>query len=278
MAPTFQSARLDIANTGVATFTLNRPEALNALSPDLKEDFQTMVDFVDGNADIKALILTGEGRAFCAGGDVKGMTNRLADGPGASRQGILEVHGWLQRLHNIDCAVIAAVDGLAFGGGFSLARVADFVFASPKAKFCPVFSRIGLMPDMALAYTLPRVVGAAMAKDLMFTGRSISAREAKELGIVHSIIEEGDVLTAAQDYAARIAIGPKTAVALSKRLVNKTFQSNYNDIADAEADGQTLLFTSDFAQEAVRRFVEKEPPLYNWDTMNKNADCQDDQI
>ena len=278
MAPTFQSARLDIANTGVATFTLNRPEALNALSPDLKEDFQTMVDFVDGNADIKALILTGEGRAFCAGGDVKGMTNRLADGPGASRQGILEVHGWLQRLHNIDCAVIAAVDGLAFGGGFSLALVADFIFASPKAKFCSVFSRIGLMPDMALAYTLPRVVGAAMAKDLMFTGRSISAREAKELGIVHSIIEEGDVLTAAQDYAARIAIGPKTAVALSKRLVNKTFQSNYNDIADAEADGQTLLFTSDFAQEAVRRFVEKEPPLYNWDTMNKNADCQDDQI
>ena len=278
MAPTFQSARLDIANTGVATFTLNRPEALNALSPDLKEDFQTMVDFVDGNADIKALILTGEGRAFCAGGDVKGMTNRLADGPGASRQGILEVHGWLQRLHNIDCAVIAAVDGLAFGGGFSLALVADFVFASPKAKFCSVFSRIGLMPDMALAYTLPRVVGAAMAKDLMFTGRSISAREAKELGIVHSIIEEGDVLTAAQDYAARIAIGPKTAVALSKRLVNKTFQSNYNDIADAEADGQTLLFNSDFAQEAVRRFVEKEPPLYNWDTMHKNADCQDDQI
>ena len=278
MAPTFQSARLDIANTGVATFTLNRPEALNALSPDLKEDFQTMVDFVDGNADIKALILTGEGRAFCAGGDVKGMTNRLADGPGASRQGILEVHGWLQRLHNIDCAVIAAVDGLAFGGGFSLALVADFVFASPKAKFCSVFSRIGLMPDMALAYTLPRVVGAAMAKDLMFTGRSISAREAKELGIVHSIIEEGDVLTAAQDYAARIAIGPKTAVALSKRLVNKTFQSNYNDIADAEADGQTLLFNSEFAQEAVRRFVEKEPPLYNWDTMNKNADCQDDQI
>ena len=278
MAPTFQSARLDIANTGVATFTLNRPEALNALSPDLKEDFQTMVDFVDGNADIKALILTGEGRAFCAGGDVKGMTNRLADGPGASRQGILEVHGWLQRLHNIDCAVIAAVDGLAFGGCFSLALVADFVFASPKAKFCSVFSRIGLMPDMALAYTLPRVVGAAMAKDLMFTGRSISAREAKDLGIVHSIIEEGDVLTAAQDYAARIAIGPKTAVALSKRLVNKTFQSNYNDIADAEADGQTLLFNSDFAQEAVRRFVEKEPPLYNWDTMHKNADCQDDQI
>lgn len=272
MTPNFNSARLDIANTGVATFTLNRPEALNALSPELKADLQTMVEFVDGNEEIKALVLTGAGRAFCAGGDVKGFTDRLADGPGPSRQSILEVHGWLQRLHNLDCAVIAAVDGLAFGGGFSLALVADFVFASPKAKFCSVFSRIGLMPDMGLAYTLPRVVGAAMAKDLMFTGRSITAAEAKDLGIVHTIVEEGDVLSAAQDYAARIAKGPKTAVALSKRLVNKTFQSNYSDIADAEADGQTLLFTSDFAQEAVRRFVEKEPPLYNWDAMDKDAD------
>ena len=272
MIPTFNCARLDVANTGVATFTLDRTEALNALSPNMKADCQAMVDFVDGNEDIKALVLTGEGRAFCAGGDVKGMTDRLANGPGPSRQGIYEVHAWLQRLHNIDCAVVAAVDGLAFGGGFSLALAADLVFASPKAKFCSVFSRIGLMPDMALAYTLPRVVGSTMAKDLMFTGRSITAEEAKELGIVHSIIEDGDVLSAAQDYAARIAQGPKTAVALSKRLVNKTFQSNYGDIADAEADGQTLLFTSDFAQEAVRRFVGKEPPLYNWDMMDKDGD------
>jgi enoyl-CoA hydratase/carnithine racemase len=273
MAPTFNCARLDIGNDGVATFTMARPEALNALSPGLKADFQTMVDFVDGNEDIRALVLTGEGRAFCAGGDVKGMTDRLADGPGPSRQGILEVHGWLQRLHNMDCAVIAAVDGLAFGGGFSLALVADILFASPKSRFCSVFSRIGLMPDMALAYTLPRVVGPAMAKDLMFTGRSITAAEAKELGIVHSIVEDGDgVLAEAQAYAARIAKGPKTAVAMTKRLVNKTFQSNYGDIADAEADGQTLLFTSPFSQEAIRRFVEKEPALYNWDQMDKAAE------
>lgn len=270
MAPTFNCARLDISNSRVATFTLDRPEALNALSPGMKEDLQAMIEFIDGNEEIGALVLTGEGRAFCAGGDVKGMTNRLADGPGASRQSILDVHGWLQRLHNIDCAVIAAVDGLAFGGGFSLALVADFVFASPKARFCSVFSRIGLMPDMGLAYTLPRVVGSAMAKDLMFTGRSITAAEAQELGIVHTIVEDGDVLAEAQAYAARIAQGPKTAVALTKRLVNKTFQSNYGDIADAEADGQTLLFTSDFAQEAVRRFVEKETPLYNWDAMDKD--------
>ena len=92
------------------------------------------------------------------------------------------------------------------------------------------------------------------------------------MGIVHTVVNEGDVLSAAQAYAAKLAQGPKTAVALTKRLVNKTFQSNYGDIADAEADGQTLLFTSAFSQEAIRRFLDKEPPLYNWDQMKAAAE------
>src|SRR6056297_1451710 len=171
-SPAFTCASLDLDDDGVATFTMARPEALNALSDALKEDFRAMVDFVDGNEAVKALVLAGEGRAFCAGGDVKNMTDRTAEGPGPARHSILSVHQWLERLLNIDCPVIAAVDGLAFGGGFSLALMADIVFASPKARFCAVFARIGLMPDMGLAYTLPRAVGPAVAKDLMFTGRS----------------------------------------------------------------------------------------------------------
>ncbi|MGY9057109.1 MAG: enoyl-CoA hydratase/isomerase family protein [Alphaproteobacteria bacterium] len=272
MMPSFSCAHLEVDGNGVATFTMARPDALNALSMELKADFATMVDFVDGNEDIKALVLTGEGRAFCAGGDVKNMTDRTDAGPGPARQSILSVHEWLVKLHNIDCPVIAAVDGLAFGGGFSLALIADMIFASPRSRFCAVFARIGLMPDMGLAYTLPRVVGPALAKDLMFSARSINAAEAKDMGIVHTVVNEGDVLSAAQAYAAKLAQGPKTAVALTKRLVNKTFQSNYGDIADAEADGQTLLFTSAFSQEAIRRFLDKEPPLYNWDQMKAAAE------
>ncbi|MCB9929666.1 MAG: enoyl-CoA hydratase/isomerase family protein [Alphaproteobacteria bacterium] len=263
-APTLTCTKLEIAGR-VATFTLNRPEALNALSWQMREDFKALVDFVEGNEAIGALVLAGEGRAFCAGGDVTTMTDRVGDGPGPSRQRILDVHQWLLRLHNIDCPVIAAVEGLAFGGGFSLALTADLVFASEKARFCAVFARIGLMPDMGLAYTLPRLVGPQMAKDLMFTGRSITAVEAQALGLVHSLHPAGETLAAAQAYAARLAEGPKTAQSLTKRLVNKSFERGWQDVADAEADGQTLLFSSAFAQEAIRRFLAKEPGPYNWD-------------
>ena len=211
VAPKLTCTKLEISGR-VATFTLNRPEALNALSWDMREDFKALVAFLDGNEAIGALVLAGEGRAFCAGGDVTTMTSRLDDGPGQSRQRILDVHQWLLRLHNIDCPVIAAVDGLAFGGGFSLALAADLVFASEKAKFCAVFARIGLMPDMGLAYTLPRLVGPQMAKDLMFTGRSIDVTEAKALGLVHSVYPAGEVLAAAQAYAARLVEGLQRAV------------------------------------------------------------------
>ncbi len=264
VAPKLTCTKLEISGR-VATFTLNRPEALNPLSWDMREDFKALVAFLDGNEAIGALVLAGEGRAFCAGGDVTTMTSRLDDGPGQSRQRILDVHQWLLRLHNIDCPVIAAVDGLAFGGGFSLALAADLVFASERAKFCAVFARIGLMPDMGLAYTLPRLVGPQMAKDLMFTGRSIGVAEAQALGLVHSVYPAGEVLPAAQAYAARLAEGPKTAHGLAKKLVNRSFERNWSDIAEAEADGQTLLFTSDFSKEAIRRFLAKEPALYNWD-------------
>jgi 2-(1,2-epoxy-1,2-dihydrophenyl)acetyl-CoA isomerase len=271
--PKLNCSRLEIAADGVATFTMARPDALNAMSLDLKDDFETMVRFVDGNEAVKALVITGEGRAFCAGGDVKNMTNRLDDGPGPARQSILDVHIWLERLLNIDCPVIAAVNGLAFGGGFSVALMADLVFAAPNARFCAVFARIGLMPDMGLAYTLPRAVGPALAKDLMFTGRSVSAAEGKAMGFVHTVVADGaDVVAAAQAYAGKLAQGPKTAAALTKRLVNKTFQASYGDIATAEADGQTLLFSSGFSKESIRRFLDKEPALYNWDQMDRVAE------
>ena len=271
--PVFESSRLEIAANGVATYTMARPDALNAISVGLRNEFRQMVDFVDGNDDIKALVITGEGRAFCAGGDVTNMTNRLDKGPGAARQSILDVHIWLERLLNIDCPVITAVNGLAFGGGFSVALMGDIVFGAPNARFCAVFARIGLMPDMGLAYTLPRAVGPGMAKDLMFTGRSVSAAEGKDMGFVHTVVDEGeDVVAAAQAYAGKLAQGPKTAVALTKRLVNKTFQVSYADVAAAEADGQTLLFTSDFSREAIRRFLGKEAPLYNWDQMDRAAE------
>ncbi len=255
---------------GIGEFTLNRPDVLNALTEDMVRELRGMIDRVQGNNEVRALIISGEGRAFSAGGNVKGMSERQQDNkPDTTkpRDRILELHDWLERLYNLDCPVIAAVDGLAFGGGFSLALACDFVFATERSRFSAVFGRIGLVPDMALVYTLPRLVGMAQAKDILYTARSVSAEEALDLGIVHSLHAPDELMPAARRYAGRLAKGSKSAIAATKRMTNKAFQSNYKDVAEWEADAQSLMFTTDFNREAVRRFIAKEPALYNWDEM-----------
>ena len=267
MTHQYKSARFEIDGDGIARFTMCKPEIMNPLTDDLRDDFEAMVNAVEGNPDVKALILAGEGRAFSAGGNVKGMAERSADQISSLRTRLYDAHNWLQRLYNIDCPVIAAVDGLAYGGGFAFALVADFIFASPKARFCSVFGRIGLMPDLGVLYTLPRVVGMATAKDLMFTCRSIDVEEAKSLGIVHQIHESENLMAAVEAFAARLSQGSKDAIAITKRTVNGSYESTYGDVVDAEANGQAVMFTTAFHKEAVRRFVSKEPSLYDWDKM-----------
>jgi len=253
-------------DNGVARFMMNRPEALNALSENMRADFRAMLDFVERNDDVSVLVIGGEGRAFCAGGDVKRMQGRQSSTPAyKSRDGVLELHGWLQRLHNLDCPVIAAVNGLAFGGGFALALVADFVIASTNAKFSAVFGRIGLIPDMALLYTLPRILGMQKAKELMYTARSIGVQEAQALGLVLSVHAPGELDEAVDAFARRLAKGSKAAMGVTKQLVNRSLESDYQTMARYEADGQALMFDTAFHRDAVERFVNKQPSRYNWD-------------
>lgn len=268
MAHDYKDALFDIKD-GIAEFAMNRPDVLNALTEDLRRDYRAMLDHVQGNDDIRALILRGEGRAFSAGGDVKGMGERMNSKVqlAKTRDSLIGLHDWLERLHNLDCPVIAAVDGLAFGGGFSLALISDFVMCTPRAKFSAVFGRIGLVPDMGVVYTLPRVVGLPKAKDIMYTARTVDAEEALALGIVHSIHEPDALLPAARDFAAKLARGSKAAIAATKRMTNRSTQASYREVAEWEADAQAVMFSTDFNHEAVRRFLAKEEPLYNWDKM-----------
>lgn len=253
---------------GIATFTLNRPEARNALSAEMRLDFTDLVAEVDGNDDVKVLVVTGAGGVFCAGGDTKAMAAGLGDSM-TRRRRIDDLHAWLERFYDLDCPVIAAVDGPAFGGGFSLALVCDFVLAANRARFCSVFGRIGLAPDMALALTLPRIVGMQRAKELMYTGRSIDAVEALDLGLVLSVHEPDALMDAAYDLAGRLAQGSKSAIAATKRLAQRGFSGDYRDMAEMEAGTQPMLFDTDFHREAIRRFAEKQPPLYDWDRMDR---------
>ncbi|MEM7408459.1 MAG: enoyl-CoA hydratase/isomerase family protein [Pseudomonadota bacterium] len=260
---------------GIARFTMNRPDVLNALTDGMKTDFNAMLDAVHGNSEVKVLVLAANGRAFCAGGDVKSMG---ADGqpPAAFRDRVLDMHAWLKPLYNLDCPVVAAVDGLAYGGGMALALAADFVLASERARFSAVFGRIGLIPDMALLYTLPRLVGTQRAKELMYTARSVDADEALQLGLVLSVHAPADLPAAVDAFAARLAKGSKQAIGITKQLVNRSHTSDYDTMAELEASGQALMHETEFHREAVRRFVAKEPSLYNWDEMSEAVARQRD--
>ena len=249
---------------GVARFTLNRPDVLNALTDGLKTDIITMLDYLEDNEAVKVLVLAAEGRAFSAGGNVKSMQSNDAP-PTVFRDRVCDMHTWLKRLYNLNCPVIAEVDGLAYGGGFALALTADFVLASPKARFCSVFGRIGLIPDMALLYTLPRAVGNQRAKELMYTARSIDAQEAMDLGLVLAVHPSEQLPDAVNHFASQLAQGSKDAIGLTKQLINRSHASDYDTMAELEANGQSMMHETAFHKEAVRRFVEKEPALFNWD-------------
>lgn len=260
---------------GVAEFSHQRPAARNAMSMAMRADYRDMIAMVEQDAAIRALIITGSGGSFCAGGDVKGMAARVQHGDPtgqpiaqSTRRRLLGEHrAWIERLRMLDLPVIAAVDGPAFGAGVSLALMADFTLASTRASFSVGFAKIGLVPDFGSFYMLPRVVGLAKAKELMMTARSFGPDEAKALGIVYAIHTPETLLAEAHALAGRLARGPREALAMIKTTLNRSFEVDYQTMAEIEAHQQALAMTAPFHSEAALRFARKEASLYDWDRM-----------
>lgn len=250
---------------GVAVLTLNRPGQRNALDPGLRQALALALPTLREDATVRAVVITGAGGHFCAGGDVKSMAQALA-GPRdvfEGRERIRKMHPWFDALVDLEKPVIAAVDGVAYGAGLSLALAADFVIASPRASFCAVFARIGYVPDLGLMYLLPRAVGLARAKELVFSARVVDAQEALSLGLVQRL-SAGDVLEDAVAWATRFEHAPTEALGLAKSVMNHAFESDRQQVYAQEAAAQALCRESAFHQEAVRRFLAKEPPSYLW--------------
>jgi 2-(1,2-epoxy-1,2-dihydrophenyl)acetyl-CoA isomerase len=265
-------SHFEVAN-GVGVFTLNRPKALNAISPAMfARDLPDMVQRAQGDAALRALILTGAGGNFCSGADVKRMGGATPQTPEERDAGLRRTLDWIYRLANLRCPVIAAVDGIAFGGGFSLALTADIILATPRTRFCLVFGRIGLIPDMGAASLLTRVIGPQRTKELAFSARSFGAEEAMALGIVHAIHEPCDVLAAARTLAQRLAKGSPTAIAQAKHLIDTAIHGDQAQMIEAELAAQNACRDTGFHREAVRRFATKEPALYNWDATATHTD------
>lgn len=246
----------------VATIALNRPARRNALSYALRSRILECMGKIREQPAIKAVVLTGNGGHFCSGGDIQGMQAALTAPQGRIR--LLGAHHFITEMLNCERPVIAAVDGVAYGAGMGLALTADFIVASPRARFCSAFLRMGLVPDLGLMHTLPRLVGLQRAKEIVFTGREIDAREALALGLVLEIAEDGDVLAHAQALGARFAQASGPALGMAKHGLNTSFESGLSAALATEAYAQGIAMSSPEHQDAVRRFLNKEPPLYQW--------------
>ena len=248
----------------VATLTLNRPERMNALGGTLREDFYAALTQAIDDADVRVIVVTGAGKAFCAGGDVKAMQEakeqkrerplmeRVA--PGRDRSVLL--------MRESPKPLIAAVNGAAAGAGMNIALGCDIRLASTTARFSQAFVRRGLHPDWGGTYFLPRIVGMAKAAELIFTGQIIDAGEALRLGIVRSVHEPEQLLAATYELAAKIAAGPPIAIRLARRALYHNADADLKSSLEFETFAQNICSETDDAREGIRAFVEKRPPSF----------------
>lgn len=266
-----RDAVLRIGEDGLAEFTHQRPERRNPLSMELRQDYIDMLDRIEGDRRVRALVIGGSGGAFCSGGDLRSLQERLAssdpevNSPDAMRRRIMAAHAWFERLRSLEMPVIAAVDGAAAGAGMSIALAADFILASTRASFTMSFVKMGLLPDMAAFYTLPRIVGMAMAKDLMLSARRVGADEAQRIGLVHSLHDAQDLAETARRFARRFRPASRHALGHTKRLLDKSFETPYATLVELEANGQAVASATPEHAESVRRFLAGERLPFDWD-------------
>ncbi|WP_155056587.1 enoyl-CoA hydratase/isomerase family protein [Streptomyces blattellae] len=258
----------------VRRITLNRPEALNAITPDLREHLIHILSDASADPAVRAVVLTGTGRGFCAGADLRGgasdgraADDRAADGGERVAGDVARtLRLGAQRLISavLDCEkpVIAAVNGTAAGLGAHLALACDLVLAAESARFIEVFVRRGLVPDGGGAYLLPRLIGPQRAKELMFFGDALTAADAERLGLVNRVVPDGELGKTAREWADRLATGPTRALALTKQLVNASLDTDRTTAFAAEAAAQEINMTTHDANEGVSSFVERRSPEY----------------
>ena len=260
----------------IGIITMNQPERRNALSPEMRQDFLNLIPTLQYDTNLGAIVLQGTDGVFCAGGDLKNLAQALENrNTAVDRQRLYRHHDWFQKLLNLEIPVIAAVDGAAYGAGFSIALSADFILCSDRAKLCCVFPRIGLVPDVGAFFTLPRIVGLQRAKEIMFTGRPLDAKEAKELGIAMEVHDAENLKSAAMELAGRLCRGNTPAIGATKRIVNQSFNLDANALIEMEAAAQAIYFSSDYHTNAIRGFLDKKPLPYDWERMDREAEKKD---
>ncbi len=245
---------------GIATLTLNRPAALNAITIPMKERLLAALGTVGSDRAVRAVVLTGAGRAFCAGQDLK---ERLEPGaPGLGEELRRRYNPIIQSIRDLPQPVIAAVNGVAAGAGASLAFACDLRIAAEGASFVLAFGRIGLVPDSGASWTLPRLVGAGRAAELALLGDAVGADEALRIGLVTRVVPADALAAEAAAMAARIAAGAPGAVTATKRLLDAASDRDLHAALHAEAEAQERAGASRDHGEGLAAFVEKRRPRF----------------
>ncbi|MEO8185927.1 MAG: enoyl-CoA hydratase/isomerase family protein [Burkholderiaceae bacterium] len=245
------------------------PGRRNAMSLQSGDAVAEAIEHYLADESIRALVLTGRGGHFCAGGDIHSMHSTNGMNAETGRKRMRKSLRRAERLYTSDKPVIAAVEGCAFGGGFATVLLADLVVASESARFCMSFPRVGLVPDTCSLYTLPRIVGVQRAKELMLTGREIDARTAFEYGIALEVVPEGDALARALVLAQALATTSAAATAMAKTGLNMSLSSDFRSMVEYECAAQGIAFSSDYHREAVDRFRNKREPQFVWPSQAK---------
>ncbi|MGW4643515.1 enoyl-CoA hydratase-related protein [Sphaerisporangium sp. NPDC004334] len=247
---------------GVATITLNRPDAMNALTVVMKAALLEALERARDEAEVRAVLLTGAGRGFCAGQDLREHAENLAAGAGLDGTVRAHYNPIVLAITGMGKPVVAAVNGYAAGAGVSLALACDFRVAAENARFAMAFSAIALAPDSGASWTLPRLVGAAKARELLMLGDPVDAAEAARLGMVTSVVPAEELARSARDLAVRLAQGPTLAYGAIKQALDFSAAQPLEDALSMEADLQDACAKTEDHHSATRAFLAKQRPVY----------------
>ena len=255
---------------GVAVITLNRPERMNAFTDVMIREWASALDDARLDRDVRAVILTGNGRGFCAGADLRGGSGIGATAQGTAPPAAAERRNWLRDgVHMVPRAVqlldkpyIAAVNGSAVGAGMDMASMADLRIASDSAKFAMSYVKVGLVPGDGGCYFLPRIVGVAKALELIWTGDFFDAQEALRIGYVSKVVPADDLMSSAMEFAQRLAQGPAVAMQLAKRLVYRGLNADWQEAFEMAGSAMAIAQSTEDAREGPRAFVEARPRLF----------------
>ncbi len=249
---------------GIASITLNRPDSMNAFSPEMSASIQRAVQDTATDSEVRVLVITGTGRAFCAGADVKAMAQQTSQ-PRREERGRNPEAGSVQLpvlLRRLEKPVIAAVNGVAVGGGLDLACACDIRIASDKARFAEVFIRRGLIPAMGGTFFLPRLVGIDRACQLIWTGDMVDAKEAERIGLVTMVVPHEELENATRELAEKLAKGPPLAIQRAKRAIYEGLEMDLEQTLKYIGPIVSELTASEDHKEGARAFVEKREPVF----------------